>query len=172
MIYLSSDWHLNHQKDFVYAARGFNCVEEMNEALFAAYWQTVTNEDDMYFLGDMIFGVDVEPLARRISSLPGRKHLVIGNHDSDKKIEIYKFANAFEEIQFGYRIKYNKSYFMLTHYPMLVDNYTHDTIFNIHGHTHSTSTAGALPNSFHVGVDAIGLAPISLDRIVSSLKAP
>ena len=172
MIYVTSDWHLSHNRDFVYAARGFKCAEEMNEALFETYWRTITPEDTVYFLGDMIFGTEIEPLARRIASLPGRKLLAFGNHDSDKKIEIYKAANAFDDIQFGYRIKHNKSYLLLTHRPMLVDNFTHDVVFNIHGHTHSTSTAGELPNSFHAGVDAIGLAPISLECIVASLKAP
>ena len=29
-IFLTSDTHFNHNKDFVYAARGFKTIEEMN----------------------------------------------------------------------------------------------------------------------------------------------
>ena len=30
-IFLSSDYHLFHNREFIYKARGFECVEDMNE---------------------------------------------------------------------------------------------------------------------------------------------
>ena len=35
MIWLCSDWHLNHNKEFIWKARGFESVAQMNEATFA-----------------------------------------------------------------------------------------------------------------------------------------
>ena len=32
-IFLSSDYHLFHNRDFIYKARGFECVENMNEEI-------------------------------------------------------------------------------------------------------------------------------------------
>ena len=32
-IFLTSDSHFNHNKDFIYERRGFNSIEEMNEKI-------------------------------------------------------------------------------------------------------------------------------------------
>ena len=45
MIYISSDLHLNHDKPFIYAVRGYSSVEEMNKDLITKFNNTVTDED-------------------------------------------------------------------------------------------------------------------------------
>ena len=47
-IFLSSDYHLNHNKDFIYKARGFECVEDMNEEIVKRHNEVVGWDDDIY----------------------------------------------------------------------------------------------------------------------------
>ena len=56
MIYVTSDLHLNHDKEFIYAARGYSSVGEMNKDLIAKFNNTVTDEDEVYILGDLCLG--------------------------------------------------------------------------------------------------------------------
>ena len=53
MIYITSDFHLNHDKPFIYATRGYSSVEEMNKDLITKFNNTVTDEDEVYILGDL-----------------------------------------------------------------------------------------------------------------------
>lgn len=53
-IFLTSDLHFNHDREFIYGPRGFKSVEEMNEALIKNWNGTVTNEDDVYVLGGFL----------------------------------------------------------------------------------------------------------------------
>ena len=54
MIYLTSDLHLYH-KSFIYEPRGFHSAEEMNAAIEKNWNELITDEDDVYVLGDIIF---------------------------------------------------------------------------------------------------------------------
>ena len=64
MIYLTSDLHFNHNKEFVYAARGFSNVQEMNEDIIQTWNGIVTMEDDIYVLGDMCLGGGSDEILR------------------------------------------------------------------------------------------------------------
>ena len=48
MIYFTSDLHFNHRRAFIYGARGFSSIEEMNEALVQRWNSIVTEEDEVY----------------------------------------------------------------------------------------------------------------------------
>ena len=52
-IFITSDWHLNHSQPFIWQARGFNSVEEMNSELIRRHNKLVTADDDVYVLGDL-----------------------------------------------------------------------------------------------------------------------
>ena len=55
-IYLTSDLHLNHNKEFVYFPRGFKSVYEMNDTIISNWNKTVSGDDDVYLLGDIMLG--------------------------------------------------------------------------------------------------------------------
>ena len=70
-IFLTSDLHFGHNKEFIYKVRGFNSIEEMNEAIIERWNSVVNNDDDVYVLGDFI-------LCLEITILPIEK-MLIGN---------------------------------------------------------------------------------------------
>jgi calcineurin-like phosphoesterase family protein len=83
MIWFTSDWHYGHENMIEYGKRPFNKVGAMNRTLIANYKKCVEESDTCYFLGDLSL---VGPANWRyiegvFKNLPGRKILVLGNHD-------------------------------------------------------------------------------------------
>lgn len=87
MHWFTSDLHLDHANIVGYCRRPFPDVKAMADGL-AERWETVVQPtDDVWVLGDLTLrnpcpdGVPVGWLEAFVSGLPGRKHLVLGNHD-------------------------------------------------------------------------------------------
>ena len=55
-IYLTSDLHLGHDREFIWKARGFNSIQQMNETIVETWNRTVDDDDDIYILGDVMLG--------------------------------------------------------------------------------------------------------------------
>lgn len=53
MIWFTSDWHIGHDKEFLWRPRGFQNVEEMNETLLKNCNEVVEPLDTLYILGDL-----------------------------------------------------------------------------------------------------------------------
>ena len=107
MIWLTSDLHFGHNKDFIVQARGFETVEEMNAEIVKRWNERVLPDDDVYVLGDLTLG-DIEEGIRLISKLNGYIHIIKGNHDTDTKIERYKELPNVISIDYALEFKYKK----------------------------------------------------------------
>ena len=77
-----SDLHLHHNNIIRYCGRPFQSVDAMNEALLAAWKETVSETDTIICGGDIALAgaLQRERLAR-VRAMPGRKLLVRGNHE-------------------------------------------------------------------------------------------
>jgi calcineurin-like phosphoesterase family protein len=113
-IYLSSDLHFEHDREFIWGARGYSSVDEMNKEQLRKYNEIITDEDDVYLLGDLMLG-DVEVGKEFLSQLKGKIHVIIGNHDTSARIKIYESFGW--DVQYATVIKYKKHQFYLSHYP-------------------------------------------------------
>lgn len=176
MIYLTSDFHFNHDKEFIYKSRGFNTIEEMNIAIISNFNNIISSEDDVYILGDLCLGKDLEKNKKLISSLNGNLHIIRGNHDTDNKIEMYKECPNVVEIENALYFKYNNYHFFFSHFPCLSGNLSKESlkqlVLNLYGHTHQTTKLfnDSVPYMYHVGVDAHNCKPILLDDIIEEMK--
>ena len=74
-IFVVSDLHLGHSKDFIYGARGFENVEDMNEAIIRKWNEVVDEEDDVYVLGDLVMGPEAN--LQMLRRLKGRLHITL-----------------------------------------------------------------------------------------------
>ena len=169
MIFLISDTHFNHNKEFIYKPRGFNNIEEMNTTIISKWNEKISRDDDVYVLGDFFLGTDIEFIKTTLPILNGKIHLIIGNHDTPAKINLYKQFDNIVEIVYSTQIKFNNRLFYLSHYPTLTAdlNSNPDTsIFNLFGHTHSKDTFyEERPYMYNVAVDAHDNEPISIEAI-------
>lgn len=176
-IYLTSDLHLFHDREFLYKPRGFNTVDEMNEAIIERWQATIKPEDDVYILGDVALGgPDALPKTlETLKALPGRLHIVRGNHDTDKRWLAYASLLNVAALRNAIYLDYRKYHFYLSHYPTLTGNLEkeslHQCTLNLYGHTHQTTNFYQdLPYMYHVGVDSHNCYPVLLDDIIEEMK--
>lgn len=174
MIWLTSDLHLEHDREFIWKARGFESVDKMNRTIKGNWNFNVKPQDDVYILGDIMLG-DNEAGLKNISQLYGHLHLIRGNHDTDNRIELFKNCDRFVEICDAKYLRYGKYHFYLTHYPCLTGNLEKESLkqmtLNLHGHTHSQNKFFYdLPYCYNVGMDAHNCTPISIDEIIEDMK--
>ena len=176
MIYITSDLHLGHNKDFLYAPRGFSSIEEHDKTIVENYNSIVQDDDDVYILGDVMLN-DNESTHELVKSLKGKIHLILGNHDTDRKTALYKTFPNIVDISMGARLKYRKYRFYLTHYPTITDTYgasvsLETSVINLCGHSHTTDafTDWYKGLIYHCELDAHHNKPVLLDDIIEDCK--
>lgn len=137
-IYFWSDQHFNHKNIINIVGRPFEDMEHMNSYMFEQYRKKIKPEDLVIWGGDIAFG-PIENISKILSNLPGKKLLVMGNHDFDAKNN-FKNYNAFDSslMVFSYQenIDNNICNVIVTHYPLDLKYIPENTV-NIHGHIHA-----------------------------------
>lgn len=180
MIWLTSDWHFNHDREFIWKARGFSSVQEMNEAIIQRHNALVRPDDDVYVLGDSsLGGGDAQILATNkalIERLNGRLHIIRGNHDTDRRVAMYESCkNVVGPVLYADMLHYKGYHFYLSHFPTLTSNLEKESLkqctCNLFGHTHQTTNFHLdMPFIYHVGVDSHNCEPVLLDNIIEEMK--
>ena len=177
MIWLSSDLHLNHNKSFIYEARGFQNIYEMNEKIISNYNEVVQHDDIVYLLGDLCLGGTdhVKDNHKLLSQLKGRIRIIRGNHDTDNRVESYHNLYNIESIEVATFLRYKKYHFFLCHFPACTTNFDDDKklltqrTLCLAGHTHSKELFEPC-GSYNVAVDAHNCYPVSIEQIISDFE--
>lgn len=178
-IFVCSDLHFNHDRQFVWGARGFNSVEEMNEAIIERHNSKVSPEDEVYICGDLCLGGCVEGITARnqalIERLNGRIHIILGNHDTPARIEMYRMCKNVVEAVYATMIHYHGYHFYLSHFPTLTANLEKESLkqctINLFGHSHQKDNFyNDIPFMYHVGVDSHDCYPTLLDDAIEEMK--
>lgn len=171
--YVTSDLHFGHDREFVWGARGYTDVNEMNMKQLEKFNSVVTDEDEVWILGDLVLG-DIEGGLAFLKQLKGKIHICLGNHDTAKREQAYRDMGW--DVQLVARFKYKKISFYLSHYPTITgngeDNFWQVT-WNLCGHLHTQDPFHHIKqgiNSYHIEVDAHNGYPISLDSIIEQIK--
>ena len=117
MVYFTADLHLGHANIIGHCGRPFASVEEMDRVLLQNGNDRVRPTDTVYILGDLIFRSKA-PAADYLEQMPGRKHLITGNHDAGwmKKTELDRY---FESVSLMAEIREGGHRLVLCHYPMM-----------------------------------------------------
>lgn len=167
-IWLISDTHLGHNKEFIWKPRGFNSVREMNEAIIERWNEVVKYDDVVYHLGDVFLG-NLDDGIKLVKQLNGKIKLAVGNHDTSARIDALRNLYNFDDIQFGYTLKKGKKSFILTHYPSLTGNFDNSKTYSIHGHTHSHNPFCEFDMMYNVNCDAHNCTPVAWEDIISEI---
>lgn len=164
-VYVTADLHLGHPQILDHCARPFRSIEEHDRGLVAAWNNRIRDEDDIFVLGDFALGLSARELRRVFGELRGRKHLIVGNHDSAKTLAL-PWASPPREIL---RVTLERTQLFLSHYPVRSWPGMHAGTIALYGHTH-----GALQDTRHscdVGVDRWAYRPVTLREIREHLAA-
>lgn len=163
--FFTADLHLGHHQVLDHCARPFRSIEEHDRGLVDRWNNRVTDADDVFVLGDFALGATTRELRRLFGELRGRKHLVVGNHDS-AKVQALPWASPPREIL---RVTVERQQLFLSHYPTRAWPGIFGGTIHLHGHTHGTLPATR--HSCDVGVDRWDLRPVTLREIRDHLAA-
>ena len=166
MIYYIADTHFGDERIMRLARRPFETVDQMNTTVIINWNNKVSATDDVYIVGD--FAASDEVAIDMLKQLNGRKHLVVGNHDSILLTAITKF----EDISVIKKIDDNGRSVVLCHYPLMSYENSIYGGYHVFGHIHNneadiaTRLLAYLPRSLHAGIDIIGFEPQTLDELI------
>lgn len=165
-----SDTHFRHEailtfKD--YAGKppreGFDNVDHMDQHMMDMWNETVKPEDTIYHLGDVLFGHDkLDWMQDNFKKLPGKKYLVLGNHDNPKFMAMF-----FKQIMLWK--DYSDLGLLLSHTPVhestLAESHRfgESPILNVHGHIHSNPSPEGPYKC--VSVEQTNYTPVNLDEL-------
>lgn len=178
MIWFSSDPHFCHQKDFLWGPRGYADQYEMNKDIIKNWNERVQPNDDVYLLGDIMLNDNEEGL-KCLKALKGRIHIVLGNHDSKARAELYKSCYNVVEVERAIQLKAEGYTFYLTHYPTLTDNFDEENhkplgnrVINLCGHSHTKDKFKDMDKGliYHVEFDAHDNAPVDIKTVIYDIK--
>ncbi len=161
MHWYTADLHLNHEAVIRFCNRPFSSASEMDGRICDAICSTVRPDDDLWIIGDFAFAnaTSRPSIQERFASLPGRKHLVAGNHDL-KWIRDLPWDSVHDIVS----VKDEDSTFVLCHYPMITWPRARYGTIQLFGHVHNNWRGSR--NSVNVGVDVWDFAPVSRSDIL------
>lgn len=174
-IFLTSDTHFGHDREFLWGPRGFTSSQEHDEAVIKNWNETVSAEDTVYHLGDLMLGDNLYGI-ECVKRLNGHIKLIRGNHDTDARWKLYEKLPNIELVGWADVIKYKKYNFYLSHHPTLTSNlekapHLRMHLINLYGHTHQMGKFYQdMPYMFHVGLDSNNNKPILLDDAIELMK--
>lgn len=163
-VYWVSDTHLNHNRDFVYEARGHKSSQEHTDFVIKRINDTVRWNDILIHCGDFCLNTDEQGLESLLGRIQCQNiYMLWGNHNNPLwkiyRREVVKWAKEYttlyeaggnpDEIEI-YPWKYKSitflgnyaeisvdgHYFVACHYPVHVWNYLKDGAKMICGHSH------------------------------------
>lgn len=173
-IFFTSDLHFCHDRGFIYEPRGFSNIAAHDAAIIDNFNHIVDDEDDLYILGDLMLNDNVLGI-KCLNSLPGRKHIILGNHDTDARAKLYSDIRGFVDMKWADMVKINGYNFFLCHYPTMTFNMDAEKplncmVINLFGHTHQkTNFYQDMPIAYHVGVDSHDMKPVAFDEVISDI---
>lgn len=162
-IWLITDTHFNHDKMVELCGRPANHTQ-----LILENWRNAVSEQDTTFhLGDVILGRQSE-MEAMIRSVPGKKILILGNHDQEKPSWYMKRGFDFACEAFVHKG------ILFTHYPaqVLPVGATAEKItLNIHGHLHNSTHHGDIPLhpwNKKLAIEETNYKPVLLEDFIRS----
>ena len=174
-IWLTSDLHLGHDREFIWGARGFDSMAAHNAEIIRNINEMVAEDDELYILGDLMLGNNNTSIRLLEKIKCNHIHIVRGNHDTDTRWTLYSELPNVERVTDVIRLKYNGYHFYLSHYPTLTGNLEKESLkameINLYGHTHQkTNFYMDMPYLYHVGVDSHNGYPVALDDIIIDIN--
>lgn len=166
MHYFASDLHLGDKNIIKYENRPFATVDEMNARIISNFAKMIGPKDDLWIVGDFVKGANTELAEEFFSRVPGRMHLIPGNHDR----ETIKQMPQWHTVDGLVEMKADGQPVTLCHYPLMTWNGAHHngddpTILSIQifGHIH-----GLTPGwwrAVNVSVDVWDFMPVTIEQI-------
>jgi len=173
--FFTSDLHFFHGNIIDFCERPFSSSQEMYEVLISNFNEVVPEDGETFILGDFGMVSSVEKIQTILSKMNGKKHLILGNHDYQNKInrpvvrELFFSVNDILDLRvLDDEMDDKEQRLFLCHYPMNSWAGSGNGSWNLFGHIHSKPynyDPQFNPRTLDVGVDAHNYYPISYQRV-------
>jgi calcineurin-like phosphoesterase family protein len=186
-LFFISDFHVGHTNVIRFDGRPFKDVNEMNETLIKNWNSVVTDDDIVFYLGDLSMRCHPSTVKWFVEQLNGKIHFFMGNHDRYREI---RNLNRFEKIWGDDDVMgaglisikdddANRGYqdIVLGHYPVLSWNKGHHGAWHIHGHCHQSMAKNPDMAWFYkrrvidAGCNGLDYTPMSYARLKEVMMA-
>lgn len=162
-VYFTSDTHFNHDKPFIYEARGYKNRAEHNDALIAKINELVRPEDTLIHLGDFCLNITPPEFVQILDRINCQNIAYIwGNHNScirkyyedavaaeyqRNDIDVYPYAVG-KITYLGYygELIVNGQMIVIHHYPHQIWNQMQRGAWQLSGHSHYTNPTTHVDN--------------------------
>lgn len=134
--YFIADLHFGHDNVIKFDKRPFKTASEMDEVMRDNWNKTVTDEDEIFILGDISWLPSLET-ENFLKTLKGKKNLIIGNHDG-KYLKNANIRNQFELVSPYREIFIEDKLLVLCHYPIPCFKNHLRGAYHFYGHVHNT----------------------------------
>lgn len=172
MIYVTSDQHFNHDRSFIYSRLNYTSIDQANKDLIRKWNSVVKADDEVYVVGDFFLGPNCL-VNVMLDQLNGKIHLIIGNHDTEEKIKIYRKHPKIVSIEAACYLTYKGRRFFMSHYRAETADLRSDpkhAIYNLFGHSHEPKLFyDDKPYQYNVQVDAHSGYPVSMDQVMKDI---
>lgn len=175
-IYVTSDTHFGHSKNFIYEPRGFKNIYDHDNAIIKNWNEIVQPEDDVYLLGDVMLNDNDYGLSC-LKQLKGQIHIIRGNHCTDARIQLYRECYNVVEVCDAKYLKVEKQMYFLSHHPCITSNFDENKplnrrIINLAGHAHTNDRWLDFDKGliYHVEMDAHNCYPKNILEIEKEIK--
>lgn len=163
-IFFTADLHIGHSNILDYCperpSADVNDIEAHDKYMLDLWKKTVDASDTVYTAGDLCL-LRSDSTRALVQDLPGKIHLIIGNHDDSLK----SHYNYFESVSHIKEVVIKSSRFsflkedlviIICHYPILEWNHKFEGSVMVHAHCHgSLDELNRLSNDlrFDIGID-------------------
>lgn len=161
-VYFTSDTHFNHNRDFIYALRGYPDVRSMTDAIIDGINKVVRPTDHLFHLGDFCLNTDESRFNELLSRIHCQNiYTIFGNHNSPSwtiyQNEVARINDICKVVCYTgccdpeiYPLRYRNLIFLgnyaeisvdghfitLFHYPLLSWNKMKKSSWHLFGHVH------------------------------------
>ncbi|MDQ0318995.1 calcineurin-like phosphoesterase family protein [Pararhizobium capsulatum DSM 1112] len=154
--FYTSDTHFLHERLLGMQPRPFETIEEHDDTIIDRWNAVVGDADHVYHLGDFAFGLakHAERVREIFDRLNGRKYLIIGNHDVNKRGDLHPALADLDwaaRPEHGLRTKDGGRDLWLSHYA--ARTWPSSGYGAIHFYGHSHGKLSGVGRSRDVGVD-------------------
>lgn len=168
-----SDLHLGHKNVIRFDGRPFENVDEMDHQMIEMWNMRVSDDDNIYILGDFWFRGSNGPVWY-LKKLKGKKHLVLGNHD-DKLVKYQGALEYFESVDKMMIVDDNGRTVHLSHFPICEWHGYYRDSYHLYGHIHNRLNSTCLimrhrKNAYNAGCMINNYMPCTLDEIIANNK--
>jgi calcineurin-like phosphoesterase family protein len=155
-VFFTSDTHFNHDKPFIYEARGYKNRYEHNDALIAKINEVVRPQDTLFHLGDFCLNITPPEFNEILARINCQNILYIwGNHNScirrmyeetlagqyqRNDIEVYPYkVSKITYLGYYKELIVNGHMIVIHHYPHQIWNQMQKAAWQLSGHSHYTN---------------------------------